>query len=186
MGKLLERAPCGQLQRPANGTEHWNMAVLENPPDVSRRVCARKQQSTPVESLNLQPGEWVEVKSMQSIIETLNERGYNRGLYFSPDMRLWCGRRCQVKGRLDKIIVDGTGQMRQLRNTVCLEGSTCGCSYMGFGMGGCSRCELTYWREIWLRRSDGPRDPLSAAEVMAPMLRKRHRPRFQDRLPPYR
>jgi hypothetical protein len=108
----------------------------------------------PVESLNLRPGEWVEVKSVQSIIKTLDEGGYNRGLYFSPDMRLWCGRRCRVKGRLDKIIVDGTGQMRQLRNTVCLEGSTCGCSYMGFGMGGCSRCELTYWREIWLRRSD--------------------------------
>jgi hypothetical protein len=111
-------------------------------------------ESTPAEGLNLQPGEWVEVKPLQSIIETLDERGYNRGLYFSPDMRLWCGRRCRVRGRLDKIIVDGTGQMRQLRNTVCLEGSTCGCSYMGFGMNGCSRCELTYWREIWLRRSN--------------------------------
>ncbi len=111
--------------------------------------------STPVESLNLQPGEWVEVKSMQSIIETLNEQGYNRGLKFSTDMRLWCGRRCQVKGRLDKIIMDGTGQLRQLRNTVYLEGSTCGCSYMGFDMGGCPRCEVTYWREIWLRRSEG-------------------------------
>ena len=115
--------------------------------------------STPAEGLNLQPGEWVEVKSMQSIIETLDERGDNRGLHFTPDMRLWCGRRCQVKGRLDKIIVDGTGQMRQLRNTVCLEGSTCGCSYMVFGMAGCSRCELTYWRETWLRRSDGHSDP---------------------------
>jgi hypothetical protein len=113
----------------------------------------------PAEGLNLQPGEWIEVRSMQSIIETLDERGQNRGLYFSPDMRLWCGRRCRVKGRLDRIIVDGTGQMRQLRNTVCLEGSTCGCSYMGFGMAGCSRCELTYWRENWLRRSDGPSDP---------------------------
>jgi hypothetical protein len=111
--------------------------------------------STPAASLNLQPGEWVEVKSMQSIIETLDERGYNRGLYFSPDMRLWCGRRCRVKGRLDKIIADGTGQMRQLRNTVSLEGSTCGCPFMGFGMSGCSRCEVTYWREIWLRRTDG-------------------------------
>jgi hypothetical protein len=117
--------------------------------------------STPAAGLNLQPGEWVEVKSMQSIRETLDERGYNRGLYFSPDMRLWCGRRCRVKGRLDKIIVDGTGQMRQLRDTVCLEGSTCGCSYMGFGMNGCSRCELTYWREIWLRRVDGHRDSLT-------------------------
>lgn len=93
-------------------------------------------ESTQVESLNLQPGEWVEVKSMQSIIETLDERGRNRGLWFSPDMRRLCGLRRRVKGRLDKIIVDGTGQMRQLRNTVCLEDSTCGCSYMGFGMGG--------------------------------------------------
>jgi hypothetical protein len=121
-------------------------------------------ESTPAGGLNLQPGEWVEVKSMQSIIETLNERGHNRGLYFSPDMRLWCGRRCRVKGRLDKIIVDGTGQMRQLRNTVCLEGSTCGCPYMGFGMVGCSRCELTYWREIWLRRTDGQSDPLASQD----------------------
>jgi hypothetical protein len=120
-------------------------------------VYARgRNESTPEESLNLQPGEWVEVKSMQSIIETLNERGDNRGLHFSEDMRVWCGRRCRVKGRLDKIIVDGTGQIRQLRNTVCLERSTCGCSYMGSGMGGCSRCELTYWREIWLRRCEGP------------------------------
>jgi hypothetical protein len=115
-------------------------------------------ESTPMEGLNLQPGEWVEVKPLPSIIETLNEKGYNRGLYFSPDMHLWCGRRCRVKGRLDKIIVDGTGQMRQLRNTVCLEGSTCGCSYMGFAMADCSRCEVTYWREIWLRRSDAHDD----------------------------
>ena len=132
-------------------------------------VYARgRSESTPAESLNLQPGEWVEVKSMQSIIETLDERGHNRGLYFSPDMRLWCGRRCRVKGRLDNIIADGTGQMRQLRNTVCLEGSTCGCSYMGFGMGGCSRGELTYWREIWLRRSDGPGDARTSP-TLAPL-----------------
>jgi hypothetical protein len=115
--------------------------------------------STPVESLNLQPGEWVEVKSMQSIIETLGEQGRNRGLQFSPDMRLWCGRRCRVRGRLEKIIMDETGQMRQLRDTVYLEGSTCGCSYMGWDMEGCSRCEVTYWREIWLRRSEGRTDP---------------------------
>ena len=62
-------------------------------------VYARgSSESTSMEGLNLQPGEWVEVKSMRSITETLNERGHNRGLYFSPDMRLWCGRRCQVRG----------------------------------------------------------------------------------------
>lgn len=117
--------------------------------------------ATPIESLNLQPGEWVEVKSLRSISETLNEHGFNRGLAFTPDMRRLCGRRLRVRDRLDRIIVDGTGKMRKLRNTVGLEGSTCGCAYMGFGMNDCSRCELTYWREIWLRRLDGAGDPLS-------------------------
>jgi hypothetical protein len=108
--------------------------------------------SASTDSLNLQPGEWVEVKPLKSIIKTLDGHGLNRGLFFSPDMRLWCGRKLRVKARLDKMVADGTGQMRHLRNTVLLEGSTCGCSYMGLGMAGCSRCEFTYWREIWLRR----------------------------------
>jgi hypothetical protein len=115
---------------------------------------------TPKESLNLQPGEWVEVKPLRSITETLNEHGHNRGLGFSLDMRRLCGRRLRVRARLEKIIVDGTGKMRRLRDTVSLEDSTCGCRYLGFGMEGCARCELTYWREIWLRRLEGPSDQL--------------------------
>jgi hypothetical protein len=122
-----------------------------------RGTYPRGSNGSATECLNLQPGEWVEVKSMPEIIETLNHRGLNRGLMFSTDMRLLSGQRRRVKGRLDKIIVDGTGKMRDLRNTVYLEDSTCGCSYMGFGMDGCSRRELTYWREIWLRRCDGPK-----------------------------
>ena len=106
--------------------------------------------STPVAGLNLKAGDWVEVKSMASIRETLNEAGYNRGRYFTPDMRRLCGGQHRVDGRIDKIIVDGTGEMRQLRNTVRLEGSVCGCDDLK--LGGCSRCEVSYWREIWLRR----------------------------------
>jgi hypothetical protein len=109
------------------------------------------------ESLHLQPGEWVEVKPLNDIRNTLNEHGQNRGLYFTPDMRLSCGLKYRVKGRIDRIIVDGTGEMRQLRDTVCLEGSTCGCSYAGgLGSGACSRCEVVYWREAWLRRCGAP------------------------------
>jgi hypothetical protein len=58
-----------------------------------------------------------------------------------------------VLRRADRIIVDGTGEMRSLKNTVFLEGSYCGCEHVAFG--GCSRQEFAYWREIWLeRRSD--------------------------------
>jgi len=107
--------------------------------------------STPVESLSLQPGELVEIKSMESISRTLDKSGYNRGLWFSPEMRLLCGEQKRVERRIDKLIVDGTGEMRQLRNTVYLEGSMCGCAHVAFG--GCSRYEFAYWRELWLRRA---------------------------------
>ena len=108
------------------------------------------RKSTPDESLNLQPGESIQVRSIEDIRDSLNNKAYNRGLRFFPNMRLLCGNQSRVRNRLDKIIVDGTGEMRQLRNTVYLEGSMCGCSHVAFG--GCPRKEFAYWREIWLRR----------------------------------
>jgi hypothetical protein len=104
----------------------------------------------PVESLHLQAGEWIEVNSMEGIRKTLNEAGCNRGLFFMPDMRKACGKQRRVERRVEKIIVDGTGQMRYLRDTVFLEGSHCGCVY---SLGGCPRNEFSYWREGWLHRS---------------------------------
>jgi hypothetical protein len=115
------------------------------------------KKSTPLGALNLQPGERVQVKPMESIVETLNEYARNRGLLFFPNMRSLCGSRQTVQQRLDKIIVDGTGEMRQMRNTVYLEGSCCRCAQLA--LGGCSRHEFAYWREIWLKR---PTDPSCA------------------------
>jgi len=106
---------------------------------------------TPVASLQLQPGEWVDVKSIGNISETLDPNAHNRGLYFTPDMRQVCGKRCQVERPLERIIVDGTGQMRKMHNTVYLKGGMCGCIY---ALGGCPRGEYSYWREIWLERAD--------------------------------
>ncbi len=114
-------------------------------------VYARgSQKSTPAASLDLQPGEWIEIKPVADISETLNDKGYNRGLFFTPAMGRSCGEKYQVKRKLEKIIVDGTGEMRQMRNTAFLEGSMCGCSCVAFG--GCPRNEFAYWRDIWLRR----------------------------------
>jgi len=106
--------------------------------------------ATPVERLGLKPGELVQVKSMEGIRATLNETAHNRGLWFSPDQRRLCGQQRRVVKRIDKLIVDGTGQMRQLDNTVYLEGSMCSCSHVAFG--GCPRDEFVYWREAWLYR----------------------------------
>jgi len=109
--------------------------------------------ATPTATLALQAGERVAVRPVEEIRTTTNRTARNRGLYFSPDMAELSAAPCRVLRRADKIIVDGTGEMRSLKNTVFLDGSYCGCSHVAFG--GCSRQEFAYWREIWLeRRSD--------------------------------
>lgn len=112
--------------------------------------------ATPTETLNLQAGEWVYVKPMSRIRETLDDKASNRGLWFSPNMRLLCDRTLRVERRIDKLIVDGSGEMRHLHNTVFLQGSFCSCAHIAFG--GCSRAECVYWREIWLCRAKKPSD----------------------------
>jgi len=111
------------------------------------------QKSTPAGSLNLQSGESVEIRPLADIRDTLNDRAHNRGLFFTPAMGGLCGAQGRVDRKVEKIIVDGTGKMRQLRDTVFLEGSLCGCACVAFG--GCPRGEFAYWREIWLRRRPG-------------------------------
>jgi len=108
------------------------------------------QNNTPTEILNLQPGELVEVKSIQEIITTLNKKGRNRGLHFSADQRPFCGGRYRVRSRADSFIAEGTGEMKHFRNTVILEDVLCDSACFAFG--GCYRSDLLYWREIWLRR----------------------------------
>jgi hypothetical protein len=133
---------------------------------VFRGAYARgSQKSTPAESLNLRSGEWIEIKPLDCITKTLDERAYNRGLYFTPLMGQLCGERLRVERKPEKIIVDGTGEMRQLRNTVFLEGSLCGCACVAFG--GCPRGEFAYWREIWLRRTQAVAEPGCERSVIA-------------------
>jgi len=95
-------------------------------------------------ALNLKPGELVEIKSREEIESTLNVEGKNRGLLFERGMLDYCGKRYRVAGQLKKIILEETGQMISLKNTVILEGVTCQTT--------CPRANLLYWREIWLKR----------------------------------
>lgn len=104
---------------------------------------------TPTVSLNLQAGDWVEVKSPEEIVKTLDNEGKNRGLVFTAEMHNFCGKRFRVKKRLDKMISEENGQMVELSNTVLLEDVTCQAICKGFG---CSRHAYHYWREIWLKK----------------------------------
>jgi hypothetical protein len=97
----------------------------------------------------LEHGEEVEVRSLDDILATLDDRGTLDGLPFMPEMTAFCGKRFRVFRRVDKLNdwVDHTG-LRRVRNTVLLEGLHCD----GSGHDGCqARCHIR-WNEAWLKR----------------------------------
>jgi hypothetical protein len=110
-------------------------------------------QSTPTETLNLRAGEWVEVKSMVEIQATLDANGKNRGLGFAPEQAEFCGKCFRVAGRVERLILEWSGEMRPTTNTVELEEATC----RGRMCRSCPRNCYHLWREIWLRRVEGPK-----------------------------
>jgi hypothetical protein len=111
------------------------------------------------EELRLQRGEWVEVKSEEEILKTLDGGGERRGLSFTPEMREYCGRRFRVFKRVERICVEGKpDEMRRLKNTVILEGVIC-----HGGSRACDRSCFLFWREAWLRRVDG-QEPAPSAD----------------------
>jgi len=118
----------------------------------SFRFLRGRQIHTPVESLGLQSGEWVRVKTKKEIEETLDRKGMNRGLGFTVDMIPDCGKTYRVLRRLEKMIDEPTRELIDLKDTVILENSVChGCYIL---KGGCPRENFNFWREIWLQRAE--------------------------------
>jgi len=126
----------------------------------SNRILRRSGKNTvarrpiePAEVLDLQPGEWVEVRPETEIAATLDGQSKHRGLLFSVEMRRFCGRRFRVLKSVKKIFLEESRQTRTLKNTVLLEGANC--EGTGFD---CDRACFLFWREAWLRRVPAPRD----------------------------
>jgi hypothetical protein len=109
---------------------------------------------TPTDTLNLQPGELVQIKNQEEILKTVDKRNRNRGLSFDVEMVSYCGGKYRVLQRVEKIINERTGKMiRFPAPPVMLDGVTCRSQFTP-GKLFCSRSIYSYWREIWLRRVD--------------------------------
>jgi hypothetical protein len=101
------------------------------------------------EFLDLQPGEMVEVRSKEEILATLNEKMAYKGLLFMGEMWNFCGKRFKVYKKVKKIMLESTGELRELKTpTVFLEGTYCN----GECHWGCDRSCYCFWREVWLKR----------------------------------
>ena len=104
----------------------------------------------------LSVGDWVEVRSKQEILKTLDDQGQLEGMPFMPEMFRFCGHRYQVSKRAHKTCDYTTSypyHTRRLERTVHLE-TRCD----GDAHGGCQAGCLLYWKLAWLRPiKDDPR-----------------------------
>jgi len=111
-----------------------------------------KLKTTPVDRLNLQPGELVQIKSRKEIYATLDKASKNRGLYYDVEMWRFSGGTYRVLRRVERIINEKTGQMRNIPNgCVILDGVFCSGERSRNRLF-CQRAIYSYWREVWLRR----------------------------------
>ena len=108
---------------------------------------------TPSAQLNLQPGDFVQVRSKKEIMRTLGMNMKNRGLHFDVEMVPFCeGQPRRVLTRVERIVDEKTGRLITLPNPcVILEGVTCS-GMLSTSRMFCPRSIYPYWREIWLKR----------------------------------
>ena len=109
---------------------------------------------TPTVALNLQPGEWVRVKSRDEILATCDAGLANRGMKFDAEMVPYCGGVYRVHRRVNKIVNEKTGVMQQMKTpSILLDSVVCQARYADCRLF-CPRAVYTYWREIWLERAE--------------------------------
>ena len=109
-------------------------------------------QSTPTESLNLQPGELVRVKPHEEILGTITADLKNRGMIWDAELVPFCGKTYRVHKRVTRLINEKTGEMMEMKNPcIILASVMCQSRYSNCRMF-CPRGIYPYWREIWLER----------------------------------
>jgi hypothetical protein len=99
----------------------------------------------------LSAGDWVEVRSKEEILLTLDDDGQLDGMPFMPEMFAFCGKRFRVHKRAHKTC-DTVFPIRGRRvdRAVHLETRCDGSAH-----GGCQAGCLMFWKEAWLKPVSG-------------------------------
>ncbi len=107
---------------------------------------------------SLRAGDWVEVKSAEQILATLDADGRRDALPFMPEMLQYCGKRFRVFKSAHKgcDTIQDWRTMRGMNDAVYLEGLRCD----GGAHGGCQAACLVTWKTAWLTKLAGPDAPL--------------------------
>jgi hypothetical protein len=100
-----------------------------------------------VQGSRFKAGDWVEVRSRDDILATLDEKGEHEGMPFMPEMLRYCGQRMQVYKRAHKTC-DTVFPVRSRRVNAAVHLDT-RCS--GEAHGGCQASCLLFWKDAWLK-----------------------------------
>jgi hypothetical protein len=104
----------------------------------------------------MRAGEWVEVRSKEEILATLDREGRLEGLPFMPEMLGFCGKRFQIYKSAYKSCDTVTGRYIGLRIDRCVHlEHRCDGSYHGNCQAGC----LLFWKEAWLKPLNEKSEP---------------------------
>lgn len=103
--------------------------------------------------MSLRAGDWVEVRSKEEILRTLDQNGRLDKMPFMPQMFQYCGQRFQVSKRAHKTCdtINFAGG-RSLPDGIHLEDLRCD----GESYGGCAAACRIFWKEAWLNPVAGP------------------------------
>ncbi len=110
----------------------------------------------------LSVGDWVEVRSKEEILRTLDSNGQLDGMTFMPEMFRYCGSKFKVYKRAHKTcdyVTPYPYRTRRLDGTVHLETRCDGAAHDG-----CQAGCLLYWKEAWLKPTT-PDAPTSGLTV---------------------
>lgn len=100
--------------------------------------------------MTLRAGDWVEVRSKDEILATLDKKGRLRELPFMPQMFEYCGKRFRVFKRAHKTCdTVNPVQGRRVPGGIHLDIRCDGMAY-----GGCQAACLIFWKEAWLKPLD--------------------------------
>jgi hypothetical protein len=114
-----------------------------------KKILYPKKSTKEMEPLYLRPDEWVEVRSLDEISQTLDEKRKHKGLLFMPEMEKFCGKKFKVFKIVKIIKLESTGEIRKLKTpSIFLEGIYCD----GERHEGCGRSCFHFWKEAWLKR----------------------------------
>src|SRR4051812_47762417 len=120
----------------------------------------------------LRAGDWVEVRSAEEILGTLDGRGRLDSLPFMPEMLQFCGKRFRVYKSAHKTCdTIATSKSCWMVGAVHLEGLRCS----GAAHGGCQAQCLLFWKKAWLKPVRDAQAPdaggtAPAATAMPPVL----------------